>query len=140
MHKNTPINIKELDDYILIVDDEMGLREIFYELLENEGFKVLDARNGQEALTLLKSYSIFAVISDFKMPALNGVELCKKVKDINPNLPFILISAFTSDVKEILKYDDAHVDTVLQKPFSNHEITSVVKRYAQKRLESPKSA
>ncbi len=78
---------------ILVVDDEKAIRNALNEILAFEGYVVEEAENGIEALTILeqgKSYN--CIISDIKMPQLDGIELLKKIQDITPETPVIMIS------------------------------------------------
>lgn len=80
-------------DVILCVDDEENQLTIRKLLLESEGYSVLAASSGHQALDLLASRQIDLVLSDHLMPGLTGVELARQIKTDNPELPVILISA-----------------------------------------------
>jgi DNA-binding NtrC family response regulator len=77
---------------ILIVDDEKSIRETLREILEYEGYEIEEAKDGEKALALIKKYNYDAVLSDIKMPKLDGIEVLEKAKTIAPELPFIMIS------------------------------------------------
>jgi CheY-like chemotaxis protein len=78
---------------ILCVDDEENQLAVRKLVLEKEGFSVLTASSGQQALGLLACHQIDLVLSDHLMPGLTGTELTRKIKAGNPDLPVILISA-----------------------------------------------
>jgi CheY-like chemotaxis protein len=78
---------------ILCVDDEENQLAVRKLVLEKEGFSVLTASSGQQALGLLACHQIDLVLSDHLMPGLTGTELTRKIKASNPDLPVILISA-----------------------------------------------
>jgi CheY-like chemotaxis protein len=78
---------------ILCVDDEENQLAVRKLVLEKEGFSVLTASSGQEALSLLACHQIDLVLSDHLMPGLTGTELTRQIKASNPDLPVILISA-----------------------------------------------
>jgi CheY-like chemotaxis protein len=78
---------------ILCVDDEENQLTIRKFLLEREGYAVLAASSGQQALDLLGSHEIDIVLSDHLMPGLTGAELARQIKLRKPDLPVILISA-----------------------------------------------
>jgi CheY-like chemotaxis protein len=78
---------------ILCVDDEENQLAVRKLVLEKEGFSVLTASSGQQALSLLAGHQIDLVLSDHLMPGLTGTELTRQIKARNPDLPVILISA-----------------------------------------------
>ena len=77
---------------ILIVDDEKAIRKTLTEILSYEGYKIDDAENGEEALKKLKEKSYDVVLCDIKMPKIDGLEFLEKSKEINPDVPIIMIS------------------------------------------------
>jgi len=77
---------------ILIVDDEESIRETLREILEYEGYEIEEASDGEKAISLLKKFNYDAVLSDIKMPKLDGIEVLERAKSIAPELPFIMIS------------------------------------------------
>ena len=77
---------------ILIVDDEQSIRETLREILEYEGYEIEEAKDGEKAIALIKKFNYDAVLSDIKMPKLDGIEVLEKAKSIAPELPFIMIS------------------------------------------------
>lgn len=96
-----------IDKCILVVDDELGIREILKEFLEQEFKRVILAQNGEEALQIFKNDSnIDIVLSDLSMPKMNGVELLKEIRKFNSKVPFVFFSGFGSDenMKLALRY------------------------------------
>src|ERR1700683_462690 len=79
---------------ILVVDDEESIREFLDIMLKKEGFEVTLAEDGKRAQELLKKKTFDMVISDLQMPNVTGIELLKFVKDLNPDLVFMIITAF----------------------------------------------
>ena len=67
---------------ILVVDDEEGLREGLSRLLEDEGYRVLCASTGEQAFEIVRQTHVDLVLTDMKMPGMNGIELLKKVRAI----------------------------------------------------------
>ena len=80
-------------DLILCVDDEENQLAIRKVVLERAGYSVLTASSGQQALNLLDAHKIDLVLSDHLMPGLLGTKLAHRIKERNPNLPVILLSA-----------------------------------------------
>jgi DNA-binding response OmpR family regulator len=79
---------------ILLVDDEEGIQLLYREEFEEEGFEVITAYNGEEALEKFSQEPPDLVILDINMPGMNGIEVLRRMKEINPNLPVILSSAY----------------------------------------------
>lgn len=79
---------------ILLVDDEDGIQLLYREEFEDDGFIVDSAINGEEALELFKSNPPDLVILDINMPGMNGIEVLRQMKEIMPELPVILSSAY----------------------------------------------
>jgi CheY-like chemotaxis protein len=79
---------------ILIVDDEEGIRFLYKEELEEEGFKVELANNGKEALEKLPLFRPDLVTLDIKMPVMDGIEALKRIREVDRQLPIVLCSAY----------------------------------------------
>lgn len=73
-----------MDNSMIIVDDEGAIREAFRSGFVGEGYKVFTAACGEEALDLIRNNSISVVFLDLHLPGMNGVELCREIKRINP--------------------------------------------------------
>ncbi|GAA4320378.1 sigma-54 dependent transcriptional regulator [Compostibacter hankyongensis] len=78
--------------HILIIDDEKSIRKTLSEILGYEGYKLSEASDGLEGLNLFKSKEPDAVLCDIKMPKMDGLEFLEKAKEINPDVPVIMIS------------------------------------------------
>lgn len=81
---------------ILIVDDEISIRETLKEILEYEGYQVIEASNGEDAYNLVKETNFDVVLCDIKMPKMDGMEFLGKAMEIAPGLPIIMISGHGS--------------------------------------------
>ncbi len=79
---------------ILLVDDEDGIQMLYKEEFEDEGYEVISAMTGEEALVKFKEEKPDLVILDIQMPGMNGIEVLRQMKEIDPALPVILSSAF----------------------------------------------
>jgi DNA-binding NtrC family response regulator len=112
--------------HILVVDDELELRELLAQVLESEGFRVSQAPGGRIALEILKQEKVDLVISDLRMPDGGGVELLKTIKSINSQLPLVIMITGFSDMPEsqIIKLG-AHA--MLLKPFDTDVFSAVVR-------------
>ncbi len=79
---------------ILIVDDEENIRFLYKEELEEEGFTVELAKNGEEALEKLPLFQPDIITLDIKMPGMNGIETLKRIRETERHLPIIMCSAY----------------------------------------------
>jgi DNA-binding NtrC family response regulator len=79
---------------ILVVDDNDLFRESIVETLHRKGYGLVSAKNGHEALELLKSSEFDLAISDMKMPGMTGIELLEQIRKFNTEIPFLIITAY----------------------------------------------
>ncbi|GAB4216166.1 MAG: response regulator transcription factor [Roseiflexaceae bacterium] len=101
---------------ILVVDDEPGLRELVRINLEHEGFSVVQAENGQVALEAVKEQHPDLVILDIMMPGIDGLEVCRRVREFS-TVPVLMLTARVQD-KDIVTGLDSGADEYLLKPFN----------------------
>jgi two-component system, cell cycle sensor histidine kinase and response regulator CckA len=108
---------------ILIVDDEPMIRRFIRLLLEQSGFAVLDAGDGNEALTLFQAHreTISLVLTDVLMPEMNGPMLVDHIRRINSDVPILFISAYC----DTLRSDMGNIEC-LPKPFLPDELVHKV--------------
>jgi two-component system response regulator PilR (NtrC family) len=117
---------------ILIVEDEKGMREVLKILLEGENYLVMPAADGLEGISYIDKDIFDLVITDVKMPRIDGLELLRKTKEISPDTLVIMITAFgtTESAIEAMKlgaYD------YINKPFKIDEIRLIVKKAIEKK-------
>lgn len=114
---------------ILIVDDEEDIRDSLKALLESsvEGADVVVAAHGQEALATLRSTQIDLVISDYKMPGMNGLELLGAIGRAAPHTPRILVTAFPDLEIAIRAINEAGIENFFTKPFDPDQVVNVVR-------------
>ena len=117
---------------LLIVDDEKGYREVLSAVFGAEGYSVVTAAGGNAALELLNSEPIDVIISDVRMPDMDGIELLRKVRSIDADIGMVLMTAFgTIDTaREAFKLG---ADDFVQKPFNNEELKLIVRRSLERR-------
>nr|NJM04185.1 sigma-54-dependent Fis family transcriptional regulator [Desulfobacula sp.] len=106
---------------ILIVDDEKNYPMIISELLREEGYSSLTASSGMEALDILNNEIIDLVLTDVKMPGITGIQLLEKIKEINPDLPVIIMTAYGS-VEKAVEAMHKGAYTFILKPFENQAL------------------
>ncbi|WP_089741180.1 response regulator transcription factor [Gracilibacillus ureilyticus] len=110
---------------VLIVDDEIQMRTMLKLYLRND-FHTAEAGNGKEAIDRFSKEPVDLVLLDIMMPELDGIETCKKMKEINPNIPIILLTALnsTSDKVEGLSIG---ADDYIVKPFEPEELIARIR-------------
>jgi len=106
---------------ILIVDDEKHFRVVLSEVLQEEGYASFTAASGMEALDLLKSQVVDLVLTDVKMPGMTGIDLLEKIKEITPDLPVIVMTAFGT-VEKAVEAMHKGAYTFIVKPFENETL------------------
>ena len=118
---------------ILVVDDEKEIAELVEIYLVSDGYRVFKAENAREGLEILEKENIHLVLLDIMMPGMNGLEMCRKIRETN-NIPIIMLSAKSTDLDKILGLGTGADDYVV-KPFNPLELTARVKsqlrRYTQ---------
>ena len=106
---------------ILIVDDEKNYLTILSAILEDEGFEVLTALGGQEALEIHKTSDLDLILTDMKMPAMDGIELLENLKSVDTDLPVIMMTAHGTVDKAVEAMQKGAYTYVL-KPFDNERL------------------
>ena len=113
-----------MDYKILIVDDEPEIRNFLRLYLENEGYKVVEAGNGSDALNMIAKGGISLCLLDVMMPGIDGFHVLKKIRE-NNNIPVIILSAKDTDADKILGLN-LGADDYLSKPFNPLEAVARV--------------
>lgn len=111
---------------ILVVDDELSMREFLKILLEKEGYEVSTAADAASAIDQIESAGFDLVISDIKMPGMGGLTLLEKIKDIDNSLPVIMITAYASPENAVVAMKSGAFDYIT-KPFKVDEIIKIIK-------------
>ncbi len=116
---------------LLITDDDPGFRETLSVVFEPKGFRTLLARDGEEALKIVRSETVHVVLLDMHMPKLTGLETLRMLKEFRAMLPCILLSA-QLDERTIEQAFRAHAYSVLSKTVTVGQITSAVQQALQR--------
>jgi len=112
---------------ILVVDDEFENRNIFSELLNDLGYKVIDKPDGASALTTIqRGAKIDLVITDERMPNMSGLELIETLRTVVPSLQVILITAHGS-IEDYLHSSSLGVSEYIQRPVGKKELGKIIK-------------
>lgn len=120
-----------MDITILIVDDEKSQRLILSGDLKSRGFNVLEADSVENALNLVMKHRIDIILSDLKMPGASGIDLVNQLKNINPEISVVIMTAYASVETAVLAMKQGAYDFVT-KPYHLDEIELVIKRIVEK--------
>ncbi len=112
--------------YVLIVDDEQILRESLSEWLKEDGYQVNAVSNGMDALKVIAQSPPDVAVVDIKMPGMDGVTLLKKIKEQNPEIPVIMMTAFATVENAVQSMKDGAYD-FLTKPFPPEKLSNMIK-------------
>ncbi|MFA5321757.1 MAG: sigma-54 dependent transcriptional regulator [Smithella sp.] len=112
---------------ILIVDDELNMRLVLSAMLKKEGFEVSSAANGREALEIMRSNKTAVVITDLKMPDLDGMELLSRISERNPEIPVIMITAHGTIATAVEALKKGAFDYIT-KPFDLDDLRNVISK------------
>ena len=118
---------------LLIVDDEQSYRQLLTLVFEGDGHYIRTAMNGREALSLLQDEPADVIISDVKMPDMDGIELLRAVREVAPDTGVVLMTAFASveTAREAFKLG---ADDFIQKPFDVEELKIIVRKALDKQV------
>ena len=118
---------------ILVIDDEQGMRDFLSIMLKKEGYDVVAAENGSDALKAVQTEIFDLVISDVKMPGLNGIDVLKTVKEVSSETIVIMVTAYATaetavEAMKLGAYD------YITKPFKVDEIKLIIQKALEKGL------
>jgi CheY-like chemotaxis protein len=117
--------VKKRGEHILVVDDEEDVREGLGRLLEMEGYDVTTAENGLVALERAKEQRFDLVLTDLRMPGLGGVETLIGLKQLHPEMPVIMVTAYASaETVDRCKHEGAY--GYVMKPFDLKHLLRVI--------------
>jgi two-component system nitrogen regulation response regulator NtrX len=117
---------------VFIIDDEEGIRESLSGIFEDEGYTVLTAGSGEEALTILKEQTPDVILLDIWLPGIDGIETLKKMKGLKPEIPVIMISGH-GNIELAVKATQIGAYDFLEKPLSLERVLLIAKRALEKR-------
>ncbi len=122
---------------LMVVDDEEGVRRSLKRVLERDGYRIVLAKNGEEALSIIRSdgKDIETVISDYRMPGMDGLETLIEIGRMNPEITRIMLTGYATMASAIEAVNEG-IDGFLTKPFGNDELRAKVREYnIKKRLK-----
>ena len=115
---------------ILVVDDDRNSRESLGRALRRDGYEILVAENGKVALEVAREHEVDLVLTDLKMPGLDGLDFLEGLRVVRPDVPAILISAYAS-VDTAVKAVRRGVSDVLEKPIRLRDVRRAIKRVVE---------
>lgn len=110
---------------ILVVDDEKNYLVVLSAFLAEEGYETLTAEEGQQALEILGGADIDLVLTDMKMPSMDGIELLRRIKEKSPDLPVVVMTAYGTVEKAVAAMQQGAFNFI-QKPFQNETLKQIV--------------
>ncbi|MBL8816109.1 MAG: response regulator transcription factor [Planctomyces sp.] len=116
---------------VLVAEDDRLTREGLVEVLEAEGYTVIAAPDGQEAIRLFQRESPQFVCLDIMMPSRSGYEACRSIRAISPDVPIIFISAKAEEIDRLVGFD-LGADDFIVKPFSVREVVARIRAVARR--------
>ena len=118
---------------ILVVEDEASLREPLIFLLQKEGFKTIEAKDGEEAIVLFRSANPDIVLLDLMLPGKSGIEVCREIRE-HSNTPIIMVTAKDSEVDRVVGLEIG-ADDYIVKPYSTRELIARVRAVLRRGTE-----
>jgi two-component system response regulator (stage 0 sporulation protein F) len=115
-----------MSEKILIVDDQFGIRILLNEVFQKEGYKTFQAANGLQALDIVKKHAPDLVLLDMKIPGMDGIEILKRMKVIDPDIRVIIMTAY-GELDMIQEAKDLGAITHFAKPFDIDDIRAAVR-------------
>ncbi len=115
---------------VLLVDDDMDVLESTQYLLMDEGFDVITAKNGEEAINVFRSNKPDIIFMDIKMPIMNGYDAFYKIKKLDKNAKIVLTSSYAINNEQFQKAKESALSDLLNKPFDIDSMIKMIKKYA----------
>lgn len=117
---------------ILVVDDELLIRDLLYDFFTGQGWNISVAENGERALEVLGEKSVDLILSDIKMPEMDGLTLASRVRQSHPGLPVVLMTGYPS-VETAVTALRSRVEDYVIKPFNINQLYKLIeKKLAEK--------
>ena len=130
--KNEPLDQKHSMKKILVVEDEFGLQELFRDIFQMEGYEVRVAVDGRNGYEIYREFNPDLVFTDVVMPEMSGIELVRKIREVEPEIKVIFVSGFFGIKRikdDLLKDVKQYGYPMLAKPFKTHAMLELVKEY-----------
>ncbi|MFB5166280.1 MULTISPECIES: response regulator [Anoxybacillaceae] len=113
---------------ILIVDDQYGIRILLNEVFQREGYTTYQAANGIQALEIVRKHQPDLVLLDMKIPGMDGIEILKRLKEIDPDIKVIIMTAY-GELDMIQETKELGAIMHFAKPFDIDDLREAVKKH-----------
>lgn len=110
---------------ILVVDDELLIRDLLYDFFKDQGWDISIAENGEKAMEVMRAKNVDLVLSDVKMPEMDGLDLSRKLRESYPKVPVVLMTGYPSVDSVIDALRNKVVDYIV-KPFNINQLYKTV--------------
>jgi len=120
---------------VLLVEDDEELRKKFKIILSTYVYKILEASNGQEAIDIFLKEKPNFIITDFKLPIIDGLELTNFIRKIDRHIPIIVVSAYT-EKDSLLEFTSMNLIKYLTKPIDFQQLNSLLEKCAKEIIEN----
>ena len=114
------------NNLVLVVDDEPEIRRVLSEVLSTDGYEVISAQNGQEAVEMHAEYAPGLILMDVKMDVMDGIEAFKAIKRVDRKVPIILLTAYP-DIRDAVEAVKMGAFNYLTKPFDIGDVRAMAK-------------
>ena len=121
-----------IDYNILVIDDEAAQRDVLTGYLKKKGYQIFAASSGKEGIEITKNEPVDIILSDFKMPDLNGIEVLEQVKKMNPEISFVIVTAYGT-VENAVKAMRLGAFDYISKPVDLDELDLMIERIIEHR-------
>jgi DNA-binding NtrC family response regulator len=110
---------------ILVVDDELLIRDLLYDFFHGQGWEIALAENGEKALRIIESKKVDLVLTDLKMPDMDGMTLTKQLRESHPEIPVVVMTGYPS-VDSAVEALRSKVADYIVKPFNINRLYKVI--------------
>ena len=121
------------NEKLLVVEDDADLRDAICESLNGIGCEISAVANAEDALDCLRQDTFFAIVSDYRMPGMNGLELCRRVKQEFPRMKFVILTGY-ADKSAVLEGLRVGIDDLLEKPQDLIRLRDMAEKFVQGRM------
>jgi DNA-binding NtrC family response regulator len=126
------------DRSILVVDDELLIRDLLYDFFQGQGWSISVAENGEKALEILDTKEVDILLADIKMPDMDGMELTAEVRKTHPEIPVILMTGYPSVDSAVAALREKVADYII-KPFNINQLFKVIESQVKAKLDGQHS-
>ncbi|NBX16629.1 MAG: response regulator [Proteobacteria bacterium] len=126
-----------LNEKMMVVEDDADLRDAISESLQGIGCEVIAAASGEDALEAMRQECVFAIVSDYRMPGINGLELCRRVKEEFPKVKFVILTGY-ADKNAVLEGLRVGIDDLLEKPQDLIRLRDMAEKFVSDRISAIK--